>query len=371
MENWTPKIKPALQLMKPADKIVEAIVGPKKMSMDFIPKSFYSMLLWGCLFLHISNCLAQPKNVIAIKGTSFTLNEKPFEFTGVSFFNALYNPTFNSSPSERTKWLGKFQDYGINVIRVWGQWDNRRGFVNTCSTCTLYNPDGSLRTEHLYNLKELIKAADEKGMVVLFVLFQRESWNDKIILEDKAADKAVALVANELHPYRNVILQIWNEHDYRTLDYLNIIKKIDETRIVSNSPGYAGVLGSNEENAALDYLSPHTTREDDAHWEIAPREIALLLAKYNKPVVDDEPARKGTANFGGPKSQTLPLDHILHLYNVRKAGGFVIYHHDMFQTNKEGNVIPPSGIPDPEFSPYHKQVFEYLAKQKRYLLVKE
>jgi hypothetical protein len=244
----------------------------------------------------------------------------------------------------------------------------KRGFVNTCSTCTLYNPDGSLRPEHLINLKEIIKAADQKGIVVLFVLFQRESWNDKIILEDKASDKAVALVTKELQPYGNVVLQIWNEHDYRTIDYLKIIKSIDGKRIVTNSPGYAAVLGSHQENMALDFLSPHTSRNEDSHWSIAPKEIALLLAKYKKPVVDDEPARKGTPNFGGPKSATFPLDHILHLYNVRNVGGYVIYHHDMFQTNKDGNTIPLSGIPEPEFSPYHKQVFEYLAKQKRYVV---
>lgn len=338
---------------------------------NFISKGFYIGLIWACSFFQTYHCFAQQKNVVAIKRTSFTLNGKPFEFAGVSFFNAIYNPTFNSSSSERAKWLTKFQDYGINVIRVWGQWDNKRGFVNTCNTCTLYNPDGSLRTEHLNNLKEIIKAADEKGIIVLFVLFQRESWNDKIILQDKAADQAVANVTKELQPFRNVIFQVWNEHDYRTVDYFKIIKKIDEKRIVTNSPGYAGVLGSHEENVTLDYLSPHTSRNDNAHWEIAPKEIALLLAKYNKPVVDDEPARKGTPQFGGPKSPTLPLDHILHLYNVKKAGGYFIYHHDMFQTNKENNVIPPSGIPDPEFSPYHKQVFEYLAKQKRYLLLKD
>ena len=312
----------------------------------------------------------QSKNVIGIEGTTFTLNARPFDFTGVSFFNAVYNPTFNSSPDERLKWLAKFKEYGINVLRIWGQWDNKRGFVNTCSTCTLYNPEGSLRTEHLKNLTEIIKAADEMGMVILFVLFQRESWNDKIILEDKASDEAVALVTKELQPYRNVIFQVWNEHDYRTVDYYKIIKKIDKNRIVTNSPGYAGVLGSSEENAALDYLSPHTTRKEDEHWEIAPKEISLLLAKFNKPVVDDEPARKGTPQFGGPKTPTLPLDHILHLYNVKKAGGYFIYHHDMFQTAKEGNAIPPTGIPDPEYSPYHKQVFEYIGKQRRFLLTK-
>jgi hypothetical protein len=53
-------------------------------------------------------------------------------------------------------------------------------------------------------------------------------------------------------------------------------------------------LGSDEENAALNYLSPHTTRKG-RYWETAPRELASLREKFHKPIVDDEPARNGTS----------------------------------------------------------------------------
>ncbi|MCX6329503.1 MAG: hypothetical protein NTZ85_08345 [Bacteroidia bacterium] len=68
----------------------------------------------------------------------------------------------------------------------------------------------------------------------------------------------------------------------------------------------------------LDYLSPHTTRDDNRHWEVAVKEIEYLLKKYNKPVVDDEPARRGTPQFGGPKNPVLPTDHIIHIYKYEK-----------------------------------------------------
>jgi hypothetical protein len=81
---------------------------------------------------------------ITVSGTRFMLDGKPFPYTGVSFFNAIYNPTFNRSSEERVRWLEKFQRYGINVLRVWGQWDNKRGFVDACSTCSLViRTDGS------------------------------------------------------------------------------------------------------------------------------------------------------------------------------------------------------------------------------------
>jgi len=128
------------------------------------------------------------------------------------------------------------------------------------------------------------------------------------------------------------------------------------------------VLGSDEENAALDFLTPHTARQGRGrHWEIAPRELEGLLKKFNKPVVDDEPARNGTASFGGPKVATSPYDHIVQILNVWRIGGHVIYHHDMFQTGYGSPACPPSGIPDPEFSPYHRQVFEFLKLQEKYL----
>ncbi len=347
---------------------------------DFIfpERGMHSSILSARLFLTLLALLlvawnapllqAQPTHEIGISGTRFTLDGWPFPYTGVSFFNAIYNPAFNESSEARQEWLRKFKSYGINVLRVWGQWDNARGFVDACSECTLYHPDGSLRQEHIETLKAIVSDADKQEMVVLLALFSRESWNEDIRLEVEAADQAVAALTRAFMPYRNMIFQIWNEHDDRVLDHLRTIKSIDPARLVTNAPGYGGDLGERKENEALDFLSPHTSRTDDRHWEIAPHEIALLLQKYRKPVVDDEPARTGTARFGGPSGETSPFDQILHIYNIWKAGGHVVYHHDMFQTGYGSPAVAPSGIPDPEFSPFHKQVFDFLARRDRYYL---
>lgn len=312
----------------------------------------------------------QSTHKLEVEGLGFTLDEEPFFYTGISFFNAIYNPAFNKSMEVRKAWLTKFKDNGINVLRIWGQWNNKLGFIDTCPTCTIYETSGKLRPRHLKTLKEIIQAADELEMVVLFVFFSSESKSEDLRLSDKASDRAVELMTNELKPYRNVVFQIWNEYDHRTLNYFDIIKENDPERIVTNSPGGGGTLKSGDENWKLDFLSPHTSRKDDRHWEIAPQEIAYLIEKYQKPVVDDEPARRGTPEFGGPQNPTSPFDHILHIYNVWKAGGHIIYHHDMFQTGYGSDAIPPSGIPDPEFSPYHKTIFEFLSVKKRYIPIR-
>ena len=326
------------------------------------------LLLLVLLFLlSFQLVIARGKNVLLIKGTNFEMNEKPFEFTGVSFFNAIFNPEFNISSEVRQKWIKKFNDSGINVLRVWCQWDNARGFIDEGKGQTMYLTDGSIKREVLASLKDLLKDADDRGTVILLALFSRESWNENIRLSDKASEQAVAELTKALQPYRNLVFQVWNEFNYRTIDYFKIIKGIDPERIVTNSPGYGGDLGSLEENLELDYLSPHTTRDDNNHWEIANEEISYLIQKFNKPVVDDEPARKGTPKFGGPKTPTSPFDHILHIYNVWKVGGYVVYHHDMFQTGYGTEAIPANGIPAPGFSEYHDHVYVFLKEKERYL----
>jgi hypothetical protein len=310
----------------------------------------------------------QSTHELAIAGARFLLDGKLFPYTGVSFFNAIYNPNFNRSSEERVRWLRKFKTYGVNVLRVWAQWDSKQGFVDTRADCTLYFPDGRLRSDNVDRLKEFIVAADSEGMVIELTLFSQESWHDGIRLGKEEADRAVASITHELLAYRNVAFQVWNEFSERVPDHVSTIKAADPKRLVTNSPGGAGtILGEPAQQEALDYLSPHTSRQAAGNtWVIAPAEVQFLLDRYNKPVVDDEPARNGTRQFGGPGEQTYPYDHILQIWEDWRVGCYVNYHHDMFQTGYGSASVPPSGIPDPEFSPYHRVVFEFLAQRHRY-----
>ena len=312
--------------------------------------------------------LCSPAAEITVQGTRFELDGKPFPYTGVSFFNAIYNPAFNQSSEARLKWLGKFRDYGINVLRVWVQWDNKRGFVDACPECSLYQPDGSLRSDRLATLKSILSDADSLGMVVELSLFSQESWREGIRLPDPAAERAIASLTRELMPHRNLTFQIWNEFSHHTVPLVKIIKQADPRRLVTNSPGFSGVLtASPQETALMDYLTPHTSRQGAGKpWVIAPAELRYLLARYRKPIVDDEPARNGTAQFGGPKEPTSPFDHILQIAAVWREGAYPTYHHDMFQMGAGHPTVPPSGIPDPEFSPYHRAVFDFLKLRSRY-----
>lgn len=323
----------------------------------------HRLILAACFFLISANA-----HEITVSGTRFLLDGKPFPYTGITFFNAIYNPAFNQSPEARMKWFEKFQRYGINVVRVWAQWDTKREFVDLCPECTLYHPDGRLHEAHLERLKQIVADADRAGMVVELVLFSMQSWRENIRLGPAESDRAVAALTRELKPWRNLTFQVWNEFSERVLDHVKTIRANDPRRLVANSPGVAGVLGDHAQNRALDYLTPHTSRQGAGKtWEIVPTEIGYLLALYRKPVVDNEPARNGTPNYGGPREKTWPADHILQIYKVWQAGAYINYHHDMFQTGYQTPAVPPSGIPDPEFSPYHRAVLEFIALRERYM----
>lgn len=324
--------------------------------------------LWLALLLGSACALALPaaSPVLTVQGTRFRMDGQPFPFTGISFFNAVFNPAFNASSAARRQWLGKFQRYGINVIRIWCQWDGRPQYANAGPDSTLYQPDGSLRAQPLRVLKEILADAGEAGMAVELTLFAHESWLAGIRLDPAAADRAVAELTRELQPYRHVTFQVWNEFSDRVVEHAQHIHALDPARLVTNAPGAAGDLGDQPQNLVLDYLTPHTTRHSGPHWRLVPEEIAYLLARYRKPVVDDEPARNGTPNYGGPTAATNPYDQILQIYEVWRVGGHVNYHHDMFQNGIGSPEVPPSGIPDPEFNPYHRTVLEFIALRSRY-----
>jgi hypothetical protein len=303
---------------------------------------------------------------LTVRGTDFFLDGKPFLYTGVSFFNAIYNKPFNESSAERKKWLAKFQKYGINVLRLWGQWNNKRGFQDACPECCLIADDGSLRQPLVNTLKAIAKDADDMGMVILLAVFAQESWHDGVRIGPAESEKGLDALTRALKPHRNVVIQIWNEFSERVLEYVAVVRKADPKRLVTNSPGVSGILGDAKQNEALDFLTPHTTRQKAGRpWVVGPLELAYLKARFRKPVVDDEPARNGTKSFGGPGEETFPTDHILQIAEDWKHGVYVLYHHDMFQTPGTP-AVPPHGIPDPEWSPYHREVFEFLSRKDRY-----
>jgi hypothetical protein len=306
--------------------------------------------------------------VLGIDGTRLTLDGKPFFWQGLTFFNALFNDAFNRSNDDRLGWLRTFQANGISAVRVWCEWDfpAPRRFIDVAAGRSLFTPLGDIREEYWRKLVALIEAADSLGMVVEVCMFANES--EPHFLPIPSAERATQSFTEQLRPYGNILLQIWNEHSYEMARYLKIIRETDAQRLVSSDPGFVvehgkpfDHTGSEAHNKALDILTPHTMRgEAVPFWYLAPAQMAWLIDTYKRPVIDDEPARNGPTQFGGVRGGTTPEQHITHCQRTRAAGGYHTYHHDMFQYGYGHELTPPNGIPDPDFSPFHRQVFDYL-----------
>lgn len=298
-------------------------------------------------------------NSLSISGTTLLLNGQPCHLQGLSFFNALYNPSFNASREVKTAWLRKFKQNGINLLRVWCQWDFvDRTFVDLAEDHSMYTPQGYVREEYMLRLSELLELLDQEDMLMELTLFSHEKkpYFSSNTLEFTSLD-----MARLLRPYRNLILQIWNEESQDWQRCFEGIKGDDPRRLVTNSPGGADNLGDDLQNQTLDLLTPHTARGgSERFWEAAPRQVARLMERFRKPVIDDEPARDGTPHYGGIPGGTRPEQHIEQIRRVRALGGYHIYHHDMFQLGYGSPTIPPSGIPDPDFSPFQREVFDFL-----------
>lgn len=306
--------------------------------------------------------------VLGIQGTRLTLDGAPFFFQGLTFFNAIFNETFNRSADERLAWLKKFQANGISAVRVWCEWDfpPPRSFIDVAPGRSLFTPLGEIKDDDYGKLVALIEAADKLGMVVEVCMFANET--EPHFLPVASAERASGLLTERLRPYGNLILQIWNEHSYEALRYFKIVKAADPQRITTSNPGHFvqhnvpfDHIGDPAQNRTYDVLTPHTLRREAfPFWYCAPAQIVWLLDTYKKPVIDDEPARNGPTQFGGVEGGTKPEQHITHCRRTRAAGGYHTYHHDMFQYGHGNALTPPSGIPDPDFSPFHRKVFDYL-----------
>ena len=304
---------------------------------------------------------------LSISGTEILYDGQPYYFQGLTFFNALYNTAFNQSDEERRRHLKYLKSWGFTMMRVWGDWRTQNGWIDEGPDQSLwvypvmegrnrlFEPQGIIDTKPLERLKTMLTIADELEMVVELALFTHYQ-----VYPVRTRDEWLQRITKELKPWRNCIFEVWNEYDDHTLRHYETIKLEDPDRIVTNSPGGSDTLGRHLENSVLDMLAPHTYRRGVGNfWDIAPDQIKYLLDRYQKPILDDEPARTGTPNFGGnPESQT--EQHIIHMDRVRENGGYSLYHPDMFQTGYGSKPVPLLGIPDPTYSPFHQPIFEHI-----------
>jgi hypothetical protein len=174
---------------------------------------------------------------------------------------------------------------GVNIVRVWAHWHE-----------PVYQPDGTLTAAGRARLLALAGRLQSRGMLLELVLLrpgQLPGQPFAIFASDAARARAVEEISRALLPFRNVLFDLYNEHDHpdgpishaaaRALR--DKVKAIDGVRILTISSteshfmSSAGRLdengsrnlreeaGTGADSVGVDVVAPHFPRSDD--WDAA------------------------------------------------------------------------------------------------------
>jgi hypothetical protein len=227
--------------------------------------------------------------------------------SGVSLFDAL-GPT-----PPRDADLDALAGWRINTVRVWAHWHD-----------AIYQRDGTLTDAGRQRLLALAERLQARGMVLELVLLrpgQLPGQPFALFASEAARASAVDAITTALRPYRNIVFDLYNEHDHpdgpishpaaRVLR--DRVKAIDAARAVTisstefhlvskagvvNEEALRGEAGSGDGSVAVDIVAPHFPRTDD--WAAATGDrvravrAALTRAGLQQPIYLNEERRAET-----------------------------------------------------------------------------
>jgi hypothetical protein len=163
-----------------------------------------------------------------------------------------------SGPAYRAEAQGKLMNVRVSQPSP-GDLDLYRShgvlMVDVCADGA-FRPDGSLDPERLERLERLLRAADERGMMVNLIYFRAEDNFQSTAAIDQAASHLTGwLIAKD---FRNVLVDVANEYDlpggqWRFQGYIpqNIIPLIDEVRERYGHAGYTAPVSASSDGRML------------------------------------------------------------------------------------------------------------------------
>jgi hypothetical protein len=219
---------------------------------------------------------AQPSGAaITVAGTAIQIDGRPAFLSGVSLFDAL------GSVPPRDADLDTLKRWGVNTVRVWTHWHE-----------PIYQSDGGLTVPGRARLLALVERLQARGLILELVLLrpgQLPGQPFAVFASEAARGKAVDDLTAALRPFRNVLFDLYNEHDHpdgpishaaaRALR--DRVKAIDAARVVTISSteshllSATGVIGEDgarnlqaeagrgPDSVAVDLVAPHFPRTED------------------------------------------------------------------------------------------------------------
>lgn len=298
-------------------------------------KSIYITLMFSILlFTHLS---AQNLKIV---GNCFLLEGQPFDMWGVRVASA------SQTEKETQSLISNLDDYkanGINSISVFLQ-GSSGGYSDP-----FLNNGKDIDEHHFKRISRIIEACAEKDIVVIVGIFYQRAISDKKINKlpnEKAIQNAVITVTKKLSLYKNIIINIANEHNstiYKSFEPFNfndpenivklckLVKEIDPNRLVGGG-GYNDesnvIIGK---SGYVDVLLFDTFSEDieSGHHSGWHHDFFRLRGVPDKPLVNVE-------IFGGwtrksvPQGVYSPEDkdiHYIEIYEAIKKPGLYVHFH--------------------------------------------
>jgi hypothetical protein len=230
---------------------------------------------------------AQPFGpALTVAGTTVQIDGRPAFLTGASFFDAL------GTVPPRDADLDALKAWGVNTIRVWAHWHE-----------PIYQSDGTLTASGRDRLLALAKRLQGRGLIFELVVLrpgQLPGQPFAVFASEAARAQAVEAVTQALLPFRNVLFDLYNEHDHGDGPITHAaarllrdkVKAVDGARVVTISSteshlvspkgeidekgalNLRGEAGRAADNVAVDIIAPHFPRTVD--W--APATAARVRA---------------------------------------------------------------------------------------------
>jgi hypothetical protein len=146
--------------------------------------------------------------VLAVEGDHFTVGGVPKFLIFISYFDAL-----RASRSARDSDLSWLSRHGISGVRIFANWHHwcGGGTVND----GVIAPDGSLNEARLAVLRDFLVAASRRGLLV-DLSFDNELGTASLSLTQYKT--AIAALAHRLVNFKNVILDVENEYNIKSID---------------------------------------------------------------------------------------------------------------------------------------------------------
>jgi hypothetical protein len=190
---------------------------------------------------------------LTVSDTSFAIGGTERWLAGISLFDALGpNPP-------RDEDLDALGAWGVSIVRVWAHWN-----------APIYDAAGLLHREGRARLHALVERLRARGLILELVLLRPGQLPGERFAIFASADsriRAVREISESLRPYRNVLFDLYNEHDHphgpiahRDLRPIrDAVKQIDPDRLVTVSSTAYHFL---DPQSALDEHGRKNVREE-------------------------------------------------------------------------------------------------------------